>query len=247
MFPLTTRHQLQVTNRSAAVTPSAPTGRRSGVWLHLSRRLGSVFQVFRFPAFRSQASALRPPRKASGFTLIELLVVIAIIAILAGLGFPAVQGALQSGKKAQALNDLQQITMAVRAFELEYGRLPTVDGQAEFSADNDKLMNVLRGTADAGSQLEMNPRRVAFIEPKIAKGLKGGIGSDGKFYDPWGTPYKILLDENYDNKIDNFYSSGAGFPTLNFKVIAASAGPDTAFGDGNKDAGTAKDDILSWQ
>lgn len=180
------------------------------------------------------------------FTLIELLIVIAIIAILAGLAFPAVQGALESGRKAQARNDLQQLVMAVRAFQLEYGRLPTVDGSGEFSTDNDKLMNVLRGTADAGAQLQMNPRKIPFMEPKIAKTTKGGLGPDGKFYDPWGTPYRVRLDEDYNNNIDNFYSSGAGFGTLNYSVIAASAGPDKTPGSGNKDAGTAKDDLTSW-
>jgi prepilin-type N-terminal cleavage/methylation domain-containing protein len=199
------------------------------------------------PSLSFQPSSLRPRRKSSAFTLIELLVVIAIIAILAGLAFPAVQGALESGRKAQARNDLQQLIMAIRAFELEYGRLPTVDGQSEFSSNNDQLMNVLRGTADAGSQLAMNPRRIAFMEPKIAKSPKGGLGPDGKFYDPWGVPYKVLLDSDYDNKINNFYTSGAGFGTLNYKVIAASAGPDKALGSGDKNAGTAKDDLLSWQ
>jgi hypothetical protein len=137
--------------------------------------------------------------------------------------------------------------MAVRAFQLEYGRLPTVDNSGEFSADNDKLMNVLRGTADAGSQLAMNPRKIAFMEPTIAKTAKGGLGPDGKFYDPWGTPYKIKMDDDYNNQISNFYSSGAGFGSLNYSVIAASAGVDKTFGSGNKDAGTAKDDLLSWQ
>ena len=187
-------------------------------------------------------------KKTICFTLIELLVVIAIIAILASLAFPAVQGALDSGKKAQARNDLQQLIMAVKAYQLEYGKLPTVDNSDEFSTDNDKLLNVLRGTANEGSQLAMNPRKIAFIEPKIAKVAKGGIGPDGKFYDPWGTTYKIKMDGDYNNEIVNFYSSGAGFGTLNYSVIAACAGTDKTFGSsGDKNSGTAKDDIVSWQ
>ncbi len=187
-------------------------------------------------------------RHADAFTLIELLIVIAIIAILAGLAFPAVQGALDSGKKAQARNDLQQIVMAVKAYQLEYGKLPTVDGAEDFTTDNDKLLNVLRGTANEGSQLQMNPRKIAFIEPKISKTTKGGLGPDGKFYDPWGVTYKIRMDGNYDNQIQNFYTgNSAGWDTLNYSVIAASAGPDTNFGTANKASGVAKDDIVSWQ
>ena len=39
-----------------------------------------------------------PKAKSSSFTLVELLVVISIIGLLAGLGFPAITGAIQAGK-----------------------------------------------------------------------------------------------------------------------------------------------------
>jgi len=243
MFPLTTRHQLQVTNRSAAVTPSAPTGRRSGVWLHLSRRLGSVFQVFRLPAFRSQASAFRPPRKASGFTLIELLVVIAIIAILAGLGFPALQGALNSGKKAQARNDVQQIVSAIRAFQLEYGRLPSATvtqdeySSAWFQDNNRTIINAL-----IGNDSSLNPRGVVFLESKRVTNNKGGIGADGTFYDPWGTPYGIKLDLSYDNKLEYFNNLAAD--NVFAPALVVSFGPNGTQ-DNPFESGT--DDIVSFK
>ena len=187
-------------------------------------------------------------RKASGFTLIELLVVIAIIAIFAGLAFPAVQGALDSGRKAQARNDLQQIAMAVRAYQLEYGKLPTVGNSADFEANNNRLFTVLRGAAESGEDKDkFNPRMIAFIEAKIAKVPKGGIGPDGIFYDPCGKPYKVRLDSDYNNKVENFYTQNARFGTLNYSVIVACAGPDKTFGSGNKDTPPAKDDLLSWQ
>ena len=65
--------------------------------------------------------ALKSPR---GFTMIELLVVVAIIGVLMSLLFPAVQGALDSAKKAQAKNDAVQIATAIVAYDTEYGRLP---------------------------------------------------------------------------------------------------------------------------
>jgi prepilin-type N-terminal cleavage/methylation domain-containing protein len=159
-----TRHTPHVTNRPAAVTPS----------------------------LRFQVSGLRPRRSRLAFTLIELLVVIAIIAILAGLAFPAVQGALESGKKAQARNDVHQIAAAFKAFQLEYGRLPgtaTSDGPAP-----QDYMSILT------SSNAQNPRGIVFFEPKMAKQGKGGL--DGTVYkDPWGNPYIVTLDYNYDNKI----------------------------------------------
>lgn len=187
------------------------------------------------------------------FTLIELLIVIAIIAILAGLAFPAVQGALDSGKKAQARNDLQQIVMAVKAYQLEYGKLPLLSESAssgDVPTNNSHLFNVLRGTGNEGEDKDMNPRKIAFIEPKVSKARKGGLGIDnGIFYDPWGTPYQIRMDHNYDNQIQNFYTgNSAGWDTLNYAVIAASAGPDAKFGTNSSKSSTdAKDDIISWQ
>ena len=49
---------------------------------------------------------------------------IAIIGVLMSLLFPAVQGALDAAKKAQAKNDVMQIATAIIAFDTEYGRLP---------------------------------------------------------------------------------------------------------------------------
>jgi len=187
-------------------------------------------------------------RGAAAFTLIELLVVISIIAILASLAFPAVNGAIDTAKRAKAKNDVVQIVTAIKAYQTEYGKLPIYNSQSVYEGNNDQLFNILRSLKELnGEQLDMNPRRIAFVEVRPGKGKKDGIGDDGVFYDPWGKPYKIILDGDYDNTIPNPYGGGAGFKDLLTAAIVVSSGKDGQGLSGDKNSGVAKDDIISWQ
>jgi prepilin-type N-terminal cleavage/methylation domain-containing protein/prepilin-type processing-associated H-X9-DG protein len=70
----------------------------------------------------------RPTRKkilvSDGFTLIELLVVIAIIAVLIALLLPAVQAAREAARRAQCINNLMQLGIAVQNYESSHEALP---------------------------------------------------------------------------------------------------------------------------
>jgi prepilin-type N-terminal cleavage/methylation domain-containing protein len=59
-----------------------------------------------------------------GFTLIELLVVIAVIGMLVGMLLPAVQAAREAARRAQCVNNLKQIGLALSSYENTHGLFP---------------------------------------------------------------------------------------------------------------------------
>lgn len=57
--------------------------------------------------------------KGQGFTLVEILVVVSILGLLAGLGIPAIGGAMRKAKSGACLSNLRQIGTAVLAYAAE--------------------------------------------------------------------------------------------------------------------------------
>jgi type II secretory pathway pseudopilin PulG len=187
----------------------------------------------------------------------ELLIVITIIIILIGMLFPAYRGVQNQAKKAQAKNDLTQIVTAVNAFYTEYGKYPTsatTDASAIYGpggSTNDALFNELRAKT-----VVLNTRQIVFISPpdvKTPTTPRAGIGTTtgaGQYYDPWGTPYAIAIDADYDNQVTpNPYGAtgGAGTSPVRQGVIAWSFGTDTKVGNNGDGVFTDSDDVISWQ
>jgi prepilin-type N-terminal cleavage/methylation domain-containing protein len=227
---------------------------------------------------------MRSPREARcAFTLIELLVVIGIIAILIGLLFPAFKGVQNQAKQTQAKNDLTQIVNAVNAYYTEYGRYPVAAAAndtcvnwgagpcaAQQRIQSDALFNELRAcpatdTTSCSAAAALNTRQIVFISPPMVKdpnNPKSGIGTSttgginkGRYFDPWGSPYNVVIDSNYNNNAINIYGAtgGAGVDPIPQGVAAWSNGADLQVGTNsdyiykNTTTATQSDDVISWQ
>jgi len=205
-----------------------------------------------------------------GFTLIELLVVIAIIAILAGLLYPVLAVVIEHGRKVQAVNDEKQIIGAISAYYTEYQKYPvdpaTKPGDAVYSTDNNSLFDVLRNMTGTTIGNALNSRNVPFLQVPYASNQnspKGGLQvSSGIWYDPWGSPYNVAIDGDYDGVLNstasplpNFYSDVG---PLQMGAIAWSFGKNGLLGGGpaaapafSSESGTpgkqsGSGDVVSW-
>lgn len=147
-----------------------------------------------------------------GFTLVELLVVISIIALLAAILLPVLRSSFVKADKGKAQHEMAGIMAALRAFYGDYGKWPGSDnGRAgdvlyggKGAADKQSvLMDALRGV-DRTS----NPRGTSFLDvPR--ESMQGTdadnqqyVQTDGYFLDPWGNPYLIALDTDFNGTLE---------------------------------------------
>lgn len=168
----------------------------------------------------------RPSRlnfRCAGITLVELLVVIAIIAGLVAILIPVIFRAMERADISRAQAEMANIAAAIMAFYREYGIMPTTDTNGypdhtfmgkrptgtDAHAGNPRaqklIMDILRGI-----NVTNNPRRVVFLEvpesSMTGRDMYGNVytPADGYYLDPWGNPYIIVMDTDFDDLIGGF-------------------------------------------
>jgi prepilin-type N-terminal cleavage/methylation domain-containing protein len=166
--------------------------------------------------------------------------------------------------------------------DIEYG--DTVGGVDTYH--NYDVVNVLRAdtsgsdtlTVSGSSPIYVNTRQVVYLDVPLVKNStspKAGLGTGsateqsayniskgGEWYDPWGVPYIIAIDANYNGYIDspsnaallNYTSGSVNYVQYNGKnalqtgCVAGSFGLDGVQGSASSPKNyTGSDDVLSWE
>lgn len=190
-----------------------------------------------------------PPR--GGFTLIELLVVLVILGILAAIAIPGAKAILNRTKVSQASNDALQLKNAIASYYTEYRRYPTRETGPEDASrpllTEEPLMDILLASEAEAAPGGLNTRRHVSLSHRNAKpmgdgryrsGIRLNEDGGGSYWDPWGNPYRVVLDLDYDSRVPapGFVQGVSYLPT---SVIIWSPGKD-------ENDEEAKDNVTTW-
>ena len=139
------------------------------------------------------------------FTLIELLVVIAIIAVLIALLLPAVQAAREAARRAQCINNLKQLGMAMQNYVSQLGSFPP---QVQNGAPHSVWSNItsapyfdpwpLDWSASILGQMEQQP-----LYNALNFSLSSGYGNDVQNRTVMAAQVATLLCPSEDKRIGN--------------------------------------------
>ncbi len=151
-----------------------------------------------------------------------------------------------------------------------YGLPPGTPAGTMDSYTNRILFNILRGLPGTDGDTDgltppgnkYNYKKVVYFEGGDAKNVKdprgGFVTVDfsaalkvGEYLDPWGYPYVVVVDSDYDDMID-FTGVYSDLPKLKMGAVALSTGKDGGIGTvkaGGAGDGkfTGSDDLGSWQ
>ena len=131
---------------------------------------------------------------------------ISIIGMLAGLGLPAINGAIKAGKKAEVSAMAESIKTAVNAFYAEYSAYPTDSSGKSFTNTSKDFLTLMSTTNSTGVSVA-NSRGIAFLEvpPKFTNATLGLVTPSG-FYKAQSN-FFLAIDTNGAGVLTNMVGS----------------------------------------
>jgi len=169
--------------------------------------------------------------------------------VLCALLFPTISDG-ENPSTSIARNEIFQIIAAMKHFHTEYGTYPPVgrNGLIDTQAEQAHLIRILQGQDPMS-----NPRKIVFFECGFAhkKGffdrkLVSGLSPDGVMLDPWGNPFRVAFDADYDGSVISPYEDQRGKP-IPTGVIAWSLGKDGIQSPWLRNDAHGADDVVSWE
>jgi general secretion pathway protein G len=161
-----------------------------------------------------------------------------------------------------------------------YGGNPVLNGYQSDApvceTNNSEVIAILMDRTDnlINKNHIKNPQQIKFLQAKMVSELnRPGVGPDGVYRDPWGNPYIISMDLNYDEKcwdavyrLKSVSQSGPANSTVGFNglsnpdvvawpnhfalnggVMVWSFGPDGKWDTGKANDAVNQDNVLSWK
>jgi type II secretory pathway pseudopilin PulG len=154
--------------------------------------------------------------RQDAFTLVELLVVIAIVITLAALSLVGSYRYIENGRKVKTLSQFRDFETGLTMFVNDYRKPPTpvskwdngwdtIYGNPDGLYTTEFLVSALRGDLKDGegdyvygdeifSARAANPSNETYVKFPYSAENKGGVGKDGKLYDPWGGQIMVAIN-----------------------------------------------------
>jgi type II secretory pathway pseudopilin PulG len=178
--------------------------------------------------------------RSQGITRPEIVFVMAVVLLATSLIAPGIVGVRQHRQFVQARADITSLLAAGERFFREYGAWPTSqtgeEGDVRFGRERpiSDLIHALSAIPGPGNEGgSVNPQHIVFLR---REGVVEGE-MPGDFLDPWGTPYQVVVDSNFDNTCEVRQSIYGRL--LGEGIVIWSCGPDQK--------SDTPDDILSWK